>query len=234
MQNKLEKLIKMVYKKWRSDIPGLQEPHPDEQAIACFLENRLSKNESESIKMHLINCDICAERVAMQLKLKPEEDKEVPGGLIAAVRDLVSSKERFSALEIFLRLKNEVLQLLDTTGDVLVGQELVPAPLLRSRHPKGFQDEITILKDFGDIRVEAKIENKKGQAFSLTVIVKEKPTQEIMKDLRVTLIKDDVELESYITDSGKVTFEHVLLGRYSVEISSVDNKIASVILDIKT
>jgi uncharacterized protein YjbK len=55
-----------------------------------------------------------------------------------------------------------------------------------------------------------------------------------MKDLRVTLIKDDVELESYITDSGKVTFEHVLLGRYSVEISSVDNKIASVILDIKT
>ena len=43
---------------------------------------------------------------------------------------------------------------------------------------KDFKDEIIILKDFKDVRVEAKIENKGGRAFSLTVAAKEKKTQQ--------------------------------------------------------
>jgi hypothetical protein len=92
---------------------------------------------------------------------------------------------------------------------------------------------VTILKDFKDIRVEVKLENKGGQAFDLTVLVKDKQTHCVIKDLRVTLLKDDLELESYLTDSKKVIFEHVLAGRYTVEISNIETKIASIVLDIK-
>jgi len=234
MPDRLEKLIGVVYKKWKADKPLSPEPHPDEETIACFLENKLSAQDSERIKMHLISCDSCAEVVSVQLKLKTIETKEIPEDLLMRVKDLVSSADRLSILEIFLKLKEKALELLSTTGDVLVGQELVPAPILRSRQIKDFKDEVTILKDFQNIRIETKIENKLGQAFSLTVIVKEKDTQKIMKDLRVTLVKDDLELESYLTSSGKVTFEHVLLGKYTVEISTIENKLASVLLDIKT
>ena len=101
------------------------------------------------------------------------------------------------------------------------------------RSIKDFKDEVTILKDFRDVRVEVKIESRKTKDFNVLIVVKQRVTQELLKDLRVTLLKDDVELESYLTDSGSVTFEHISLGKYSVEISSSDNKLAVVLLDVK-
>ena len=234
MTERVDKLIKIVYQKWKSGQLKPQRLHPDEETLACFLEGRLSQKENEEIKTHIINCDNCAGALAVQLKLKEIETKEVPQELITRVKDLISSQDTSLLLEIILRLKEKVMEILNTTGDALVGQELVPAPVLRSRRIKDFKDEVTILKDFQDIRVEAKIENKQGQAFSLSVSVKEKDSQKIVKDLRVTLIRDDVELESYLADSGKVIFEHVLLGKYTVEVANIETKIASILLDIKT
>lgn len=233
MQEKIDRLIRAVYRNWKAD--NLKaEPHPDEETFVCFLENRLSRQEAEAIKEHLMNCDSCAEIIAVQMKLKDTgEAKELPLDLLERLKCLGQQQDKVSSLDIFLKLKEKALEILSTTGDVLVGQELVPAPVLRTRKIKDFKDEVTILKDFKDIRVEAKIENKNGGAFSLTVVVKEKTTQKVMKDLRVTLIKDDIELESYLSDSGRVHFEHVLLGKYTVEISAINNKLASILLDIK-
>ncbi len=233
MQDKLEKLIKLVYKKWKSAQPKTGDMHPDEETLACFLENRLSEAENEGVRQHLISCDRCAEVVILQAKLKTETTKEVPGELLERVKELVISRDKSPVLEILLKLKRKALEILSTTGDVLIGQELVPAPVLRSRKIKDFKDEVNILKDFKDIRVEAKVENKGGQAFNLVIIVKQRETQKIIKDLRITLFRDDLELESYLTSSGSVTFEHVLLGRYKVEISTVNTKVASILLDIK-
>ena len=154
--------------------------------------------------------------------------------MLKYVKNLVRPEDKPPILEIILKLKEKALELLNTTGDILVGQELVPAPVLRSRQMKDFKDEVTILKDFKDIRVEVKIENKHGEFFNVTVMVKEKETQKVIKDLRVCLLKDELELESYLNDAGKVTFEHILLGKYTVEISTLENKLASILLDIKT
>ena len=233
MQDKLEKLIKLVYKKWQGSQPQVQEPHPDQEAMACFLEDRLSQEENERIIAHLIGCDECAEIIATQLRITSVEAKHVPAELLLRVKNLVSSADKTCPLEIILRFKEKFLEIINTTGDCLVGQELVPAPVLRSRKLKDFKDEVIILKDFQNIRVEAKIENKVG-AFNLTVMVKEKTTQKFIQDLRITLLKDDLELESYHTDLGRVTFEHVLLGKYTVEISNIEEKLASILLDIKT
>jgi hypothetical protein len=233
MPEKIDKLIKIVYKKWKSKIIQLPKVHPDEEALACFLEGKLGPKETEAVKAHLISCDNCAQAIVTQIKLEDIERRDVPEELLARVKDLVTKSSAPDILEIILRLKEKVTEILKTTGDILVGQELVPAPVLRSRQIKDFKDEVTILKDFKDFRVEIKIENKKAQAFNLEVRIKEKKTQGIMKDLRVTLIKDDVELESYFSDSGRVTFEHVLLGKYTIQISQIDNKVASILLDIK-
>lgn len=234
MEERLEKLIRAIYKRWKAGQPRIQEAHPDEESLACFLESRLSSEESEGIKEHLIACDSCAELIAIQLRLKTVESQKAPEELLNRVKGLVKAEDRISLLEIFLRLKEKTLEIINTTGDVLWGEELVPAPVLRSRSIKDFKDEVTILKDFKDIRVEIKIENRQGEAFDVKIMVKEKDTQRIIKDLRVTLLKDEVELESYLTTAGKVIFEHILLGKYLIEISTVENKIASILLDIKT
>jgi hypothetical protein len=49
----------------------------------------------------------------------------------------------------------------------------------------------------------------------------------------VTLFKDATELESYLNDSGSVIFEHVLLGKYKIELSDLERNLASVILDLR-
>ena len=234
MQDKLEKLIKLVYRKSKAAQAKIGEAHPDEETLVCFLESRLSEKENEAIREHLLSCDSCAEAFALSLKDGLEE-KEVPAELLARVKNLLIliAEEKPSVLGIVLRFKEKLLELISTTGDILVGQELVPAAVLRSRSIKDFKDEVIILKDFQDIRVEAKIENKDGKSFNLTITVKQKQTQKIIKDLRVTMLKEDLELESYLTDYGSVIFEHVLLGKYKVEISTIYNKLASILIDIK-
>ena len=90
-----------------------------------------------------------------------------------------------------------------------------------------------ILKDFGEIRVEVKITHKRPEAFQVSVLAREKQTQEVIKDLRVSLLKGEVELESYLSSTSAVNFEHVLLGKYHIEIADVDKKLAAVVLDIQ-
>lgn len=233
MKDKLDKIIKLVYRKWKDGLHRTEDMHPDEEALVCFLEGRLSKEENEHIKAHLLSCNNCMEAFVLNLGVEAIETQELPQELVRRMKDLVRPQNITSLIEIVLRFKERILEIVSTNGDVLVGQELVPAPILRSRSIKDFKDEVTILKDFKDIRVEAKIENKDGKAFNLIIIVKQRETQKTIKDLRVTLLKDDLELESYLADSGSVTFEHVLLGKYTIEISTIENKLASILLDIK-
>jgi len=233
MPDKLERFIKFIYKKWKSDNLKKDEAHLDEEALVCFLEGRMTQEDSESGKTHLLNCDACAEVLAFCLSVNRNEDRKVPEDLLNRVRDFIPKETGDGFFEIALKVKDRVLEIINTTGDILVGNELVPAPLLRSRKMQDFKDEVTILRDFKEIRVQAKIENSGSGTFTLIILVKEKQTQKIIKDLRVTLLKDDLELGSYLTDTGSVTFEHVFLGKYKVEISSSDEKLASVLLDIR-
>lgn len=233
MHNKLERLIRAVYKKWKSDHLKPGQEHPDEETWVCFFEDRLPVEENERIKAHLISCEDCAEIFAAGFRLKAYPEKKVPEELISRLKNIVATQNQISILEIILKLKEKALEILSTTGDVLVGQEFIPAPILRSRKIGDFKDQVSILKDFKDIRVEVKIESKGIQALDLTILVKDKQTHRIIKDLRVTLLKDDLELESYLTDLSSITFQNVLAGKYMVQISNIENKIASVILDIK-
>jgi len=234
MADKVEGLIRTVYRRWKKSHFKEADAHPDEETFACFLEGCLSEEENERLKAHLAVCDNCAQVCALSLNAEAAELKEVPGELLDKARAILSLKDKLSSLEIFLRLKENILEIIKANGDILFGQELVPAALLRSRDIKDFKDEVIILKDFQDIRVEVKIENKGGKYFNLLLQAKHRQAPYMLKDLRVTLIKDDLELESYLSDTGAVNFEHVLLGKYTVELYSVHNKIASVLLDIKT
>lgn len=232
MQKRLEELAKIVFKRWRR-AHLKEEAHPDEEELACFLEHRLSVEDGERIQAHLLLCQRCAELMATQIKLSQVQLQDVPQELVNHAKDLVKVLEKASLLEIFLSLKERAIEIIGTSGDVLVGQELVPAPVLRSRKIKDFKDEVTILKDFPDVRVEARIVGRAGKAFDLTIAIRDKKTQSLIKDLRITLLRDDTELESYVADAGSVTFEHVAVGRYTVNISTLQERVASILVDIK-
>ncbi|MFH0738743.1 MAG: zf-HC2 domain-containing protein [Candidatus Omnitrophota bacterium] len=233
MQDKLGRLIRGGYRHWKAGHLKEQKPHPDEETLVCFLEGKLAAKERDGVMEHLLSCSSCAELLAIQAGLPENQDKDVPGFVLEAAKNLVKAKNISGVLEILLKLKEEALEIINTTGDVLVGNEFMPAPVLRARKTKGFKDEVVILKDFKEIRIEAKIENKRGQAFNLTVAAKEKKTQKLIPNLRITLLKDGLELESYLAVNSAVVFENIQVGKYMVEVSTIEDKIASILLDIK-
>jgi len=233
MADKLEQLIGLVYKNWKAGELRKFTVHPDEEEMAALVEGKLSEQESEGVKSHVIQCDACGYLLALRAQLATGEDREVPEQLIVELKSHIARMLQPSILEIALKLKEKALELLHTTGDVLMGQELVPAPVLRSRQIKDFKDEITILKDFTRLLVEIKIENKQGKDFTVTVTAREKKTSQVIKDLRATLIKEDVELESYVSEAGRVVFEHVVLGNYTIELLNIDGESARILLAMR-
>jgi len=235
MSDRMEKFIRQVYRKWKTGKSAGSAEHPDEEALACFVEGRIKeKAELEAIELHISVCERCADIVAAHVKLDfSTEEVEVPAALLEKAKSVLNSGAGIPVLEVFLRLKGRLLELINTTGDVLVGQELVPAAILRSRSIKDFKGEVRVLKDFGDMRAEVKIENKDKELLNLRITVKEKGTNKEIRDLRITLIKGGRELESYHTDSGNVDFENIRPGEYRVEISDIENQLASIILDVK-
>ncbi|MFH1397342.1 MAG: hypothetical protein ABIH27_02155 [Candidatus Omnitrophota bacterium] len=233
MPEKIERLIKLVYRRSKPFWPGKASSHPNEEDMACFFEDRLSPEEKERIQEHMLFCDTCMENLALQLRLDPAKEEKVPLGLLKQAKDLIGRELNNTVLEVILKLKDQAIEVLNSTGDILWKGELIPLPILRGRLVKDFKDEVTIFKNFKDKTVEVKIENIQGRAFKLNIRAWDKFKRKIIKDLRITLLKDDLELESYHTDSGGVIFEHVQLGKYKVEIHTPDQLISSIILDIK-
>ncbi|MDD4982290.1 MAG: hypothetical protein PHS12_06030 [Candidatus Omnitrophica bacterium] len=228
----IERLIRLVYKGWKSRHIK-EEAHLDEEDIASFLDGRLSLEKCELIKEHLIACPGCAEALGLSLKANDLCDNPLPHPVLNSAREALGINIP-SVVEIMLRLKERLLEVLKANGDVLVGQELVPASILRSRNLGDFKDEVVILKDFANIRVRVSVENKTGKDFNVNIQAKDKQKKAVIKDLRVTLFREGVELESYLNDSGSVTFEHLLLGKYKIEVADLEGSLASVLLEVKS
>lgn len=233
MPDYLEAIAKVIYREWKSAGQFTGENHPDEESLACFAENKLSGKDKEIVQKHLISCNICAEYVSVQLKIQPHLSLDLPLPLEEKIKNMVIRGSKENLFEIFLKLKDKALEIIQTSGDVLVGQELIPAPVLRSRQINEFKEEISILKDIQQLRVLAKIQNKNSKKFSLAITVKDKLSQKTYKNLRITLIKDEIELESYMTDSGSSFFENIPPGDYLVEVSREGQKIAVIGLKVK-
>ncbi|MDD5562034.1 MAG: hypothetical protein PHT50_07930 [Candidatus Omnitrophica bacterium] len=233
-----DKIIRIIYREWKSAGTPVKDVHPDEETLVSFLEDKLALKDRDLIQGHLIKCDICAEYLSTQLRIEPRLSKDVPPHLLGKVIKMLGNDVKGNIFEIFLMLKEKSLEIIRTSGDVLVGQELIPAPVLRSRQIKEFKEEVSILKDLQEIRVLAKIERKGNKTFNLVVNIKDKQGRDLSADsrsmgVRITLIKDEIELESYASDTGNGLFENILAGDYRVEVTLAASIVAVIDLKVK-
>ncbi len=234
MAERFERLVKIIYREWKQANLFTGNEHPDEESLASFIEDTLPQAQKKLIQEHVLKCELCSECLSMPLKIQPHLSLDVPAGLLEKIKKLVQEGVRENLLEIFIKLKDKALEIIQTTGDVLLGQELVPAPVLRSRKISEFKEEVSILKDLQQIRIIAKIQNKTAKSFNLAIAVKDKAALKSDKNLRVTLMKEGLELESYVNESGSCLFENILPGDYLVEVSRQGQREALIDLKVKT
>lgn len=234
MFNNFEKISRIIYREWKAANRYTGQDHPDAESLACFLEDSLPAADKRLIQKHALSCDLCAEYLSTQLKIQPHLGLDVPAPLLEKIGKLAQESTRENLLEILIQLKEKALEVVQATGDVLFGQELVPALVLRSRKISEFKEEVSILKDLRQVRILAKIQNRGTKSFNLAITVKDKQSQKVYKNLRITLIKDGIELESYMVDSaGSSFFENILPGSYLVEVSRKGQKEAVIDLKVK-
>lgn len=224
----------MVYKAYRQEQPKDSQPCPDEETLVCFSEGRLTKPEIEKIQEHLIICSRCAEILSL-LSLKGlQEQKEVPESLLQKAKDLVSPvKVLPTILELVIALKEKALEILDTTGDVILGNEIMPLPVLRSRNIRQFQEEINLIKEFGDVKINLTVEKRGRDKVRISLTLVDKSSLLPLQDLRLSLLKDGVEMESYTVASGNAVFEELDFGRYAIEVYRREEKIGFMVLQIQ-
>lgn len=233
MSQNPEEIIRKVYWLWRKQFHSKSDSHPSEEEFSCFFKGSLAKEDEEKFKAHLVRCERCLEITALNDSIVEEFNSQVPQDLIDKAKGLVKEEDSRSILNIFLRFKDNSIELIKTCGDVLVGQELIPSAVLRSRKISEFKNQVTVLKDFEDLRVEVKTENINGKTFNLEAVLKNKKDFNLIDDLRVTLLKDDIEMESYLSVKGKVFFEDLHCGIYQLKIYGIENQLALISLEIK-
>ncbi len=247
MSDYFEKIIKLIYQEWKGMRKIKTQKHPDEEDLACFLEGKLTQQDKLLMEKHLVHCDLCAEYVCAHLLTHTVASVELPEKLLGKIRKQVIGENEAGFFEILLKLKEKVIEIIQTSGDVLVGQELIPAPILRSRQIRDFKEEITILKDLQKIRVETKLKNNNAKTFDLEVSIKDKESyrpqghglasdsqsQKLLKNLRITLLRDGLELESYSSDETTITFKDIYPGIYTVEITTSEKRIAIIAITVK-
>ena len=124
-------------------------------------------SQKEEVKQHIIHCQDCANLLAILLT-SPIEEYEPGPVLVSKVKEALGAM-KIPQIEILLKVKEKAFELLKASGDILIGQELIPAAVLRSRNLDKLKDEVVMLKDFERLRLKIRIENKPKKFFNVNI-----------------------------------------------------------------
>ncbi len=204
-----------------------------EEDITCLIDTHVSESARNTLLEHVLSCSRCAVSLREHLLVLNAIDKkgtlETPEAVVQAAMGLFNPEVGPNILEIALNFKEKVIELIRTTGNILRGSQLVPIPVLRSqKEDNTFINEIKIVKEFNNVLTEVGVEKRKPELCDIEVRLTEKDTKSKIQDLRITLNKDDREIESCLVESGKVVFKDVRPGRYTITITKENQKLGIV------
>lgn len=226
-----EEIIRMVYPVYRKSKNPNNLPCPNEETLSCFSEGKLADKESKQIQEHLLLCQRCAEIVSIFLQ-EFQQQRQVPEALMNKAKDLVKDTSGINIFEVVLAVKEKMLQILSTTGDVIVHNEILPLPVLRARHIEHFADGVKLIKEFQNIRINVDVHKRASSRVKIRIALADKRTLHPLRDLRLVLMKGDYELESYESESGHAVFDKVPVGKYSICILYKGKEIGVVNLEV--
>ncbi len=234
MKNKFESILKKVLnavKKRKNSNTG-KRCLTDED-LTVIVEGKTSEVERDKVFSHILSCQNCALLLKEHLLIMGDLDKkgmlETPQELIQAAMDLVGPGIASNMLEVVLNLKEKVIELVKATGDVLIGPELIPVPVLRSQGKDDkFENKVKIVKAFDNVLIEVVVERKKPNICDIELRLTEKDLKRKAEGLRVTLMKDNKEIESSLIDEGKIIFREIKPDRYKISIMKEGKQLGAV------
>lgn len=225
----------MEDKKIKHDNPLAGGGCPEDHLIALYALGECSSKESEFIRQHIRGCERCRDIIQMQNNINEEPENidfvQAPPELIEMAKSLVSEKYGHNLLHIKAAFSRHVFNFLNTTGDIIFGPLSQPAALLRDGHDDK-RSNLLIEESFDDLSVKVEISRGEEDKNSIVINTTDLKTKKGVKNLRFTLLESDDELESRASPDGKIKFDEIKPGQYTVEINRPDKLVGAIRLQL--
>lgn len=208
----------------------------NEEQLACYVDGKYPEDEYEGYTKHIMSCGACSETILDYGKaLLSEDHAEMPPQmLIKNAQGLVEDTRLSDALDVIISIKNAALDLIKTTGEVILGNSLASMPAMRNEDKGKQSQNIRLVKKISNYCVDIEIQKKKADTTSIVVRMSEEETNIKADKFRVSLNKKGRELESLMSENGKVQFEEVKIGGYQFVIEIDGKKIGKINLSLES
>lgn len=218
---------------------GIEKAGPclSEEAFACLIEGKVVAKDRKKAGRHLASCGMCREALEdyqfVSKAVSETGDVRIPNWVLERAKALLSEEAGGNVLEIAARIGQGILELVSTTGEMIVKGQAVPLPVLRGRGIAQSEQDLRVVKSFQDILADVQLEMTQMPGLDMIVRVNNKKTKQRAQGIRVTLTRDDRELESSITVDGKVAFQRLREGIYQILLTKGGEKLGVVLVDLK-
>jgi hypothetical protein len=229
----LEGKIRRVYAYYLAMQTSRKSRCPDEEALVYFSEGRLSGMQMRRIQAHVAVCGRCAESIAVYKKIDAHDEHAVPPDLIEKVKTMLPRAQRLALLDVLVAIREEVLVLLGANAEVMSAKEIAPLPVLRGRGITEFKEELVLVKELAGIKITLYIEKRDRGRLRVKVVLADRKNRKFLTGLRISLFKDNAELESYAVRSGTAIFEGLSLGIYTLVILRKRENVGVIRIEIK-
>ncbi len=239
--NIIESLIKEAYKSLKSKkLAGKPVWHPSEEDMACYNAGLLSDREKKKVLNYIVSHDKDEESLRHSFLLGPDlsgrKAEDAPESLVRKAKQLVPSTMDENALDAVVEFAGNIARVIRTTGTILTGAaegKLAPAAAFRDTDAQAECREIELSKAVNNHIIDVKITRIKKGLANLTVYIKNKKSGKPSSEERISLVSEDRELRSSLTDMGKVEFDNIKLKDYKINLIRKGEPYCVVILSLR-
>lgn len=186
-----------------------------DEAITGILENKLSVARRDSFMAHLTRCDECLDIFVATYKVLNPETLSVADEIISKVKSYYKKMRRF--VMVIKLFPDHIAPLILEPGFT---QIQIPVPgTTRGYGRRKKANHTVVTKKTPPFLFELEIEKIKENLCQIQVYVCNIISNSPSESLRLSLYKDNRELDSYILEEGKVVFDDVKKGRYLIKAS---------------
>lgn len=208
---------------------------PGDEIIACYVDGILSSSDKLVLEKHMLDCSKCMENIKIQKEVAQLQESQgfgfVPSYVTDRAKKLVAERLRGGVLDLVVDFSDQMFEALRTTGEILLGPKRQPVLSLRDGSVN-VSKVLFVKKVFDNIRVEAELVRLENDLINVILTFKDDKVETPIIDLRATLIENDIEIESHITQNGKAAFENMKQGKYRIDISKIDTFVGVIVLEL--
>jgi|GEM_PF-4473732 len=202
-----------------------------QEMMAYYAEGLLSPKDHRRVAEKIARDPAAQESIRIQeyLALMHEaRQTAVPESVLRQAEDLVPADSGGRVWDVVVHLGRIAIEHLTSDGLAVPG---MPGEALMLRgSDNGPRQSVVLNKQTSSLEIQMEIFLEDRRGHCVAVDLKKISAQKSPEDLRVTLRRGDVELESHVARQGRAVFENIRQGRYYLEVTDDHQSLARISL----